>query len=547
MKPGWLARMCLLGLSGWILPLLLEPANLALSSISESEPNDTPATATPLNLTGSCQVATGSISPAADVDYFSFTAQPGDKLWAFVDTSSSTADRDSILTLYGPDGTTQIEQDDDDGTGTNCGSTIATFQSSTIAGRTLTAGGTYFLRVEDFDPGQVINSYRLSVVVTSSSTAETEPNDSAATANPIVTSGVPIGMRTAEINPLGDVDYYSVAAGAGSALYISADGDPERNGGTDVVVDLLAPDGTTVLLSVDNSDNVGFPAPPAESFCFSIATAGTYFVRVSGFTSPKITTTGTYNLMVADCSPPGVTPTPTATPTALPPTFTPTRTSTPTNTPTRTPTPTATRTPTNTGPGPTSTPTRTPTTAITNTPKPTHTPRRSPTPSSTPTITATSTPTPTPTAIVIPALTSTPTPTQTHTPTPPAAGFYSLTPCRLADTRDAAGPLGGPALQAGETRTFVMVGTCGIPPEADAVAVNVTVTQPTAAGHITISPSGIAVPLASTLNYSAGQTRANNAIVQLGAGGAIAVTCGQADGTAHFIVDVVGYFRFVGP
>src|SRR5512143_4116367 len=182
MKPAWLARMCLLGLSGWILPLLLEPANLALSSISESEPNDTPATATPLNLTGSCQVATGSISPAADVDYFSFTAQPGDKLWAFVDTSGSTADRDSILTLYGPDGTTQIEQDDDDGTGTNCGSTIATFQSSTIAGRTLTAGGTYFLRVEDFDPGQVINSYRLSVVVTSSSTAETEPNDSAATA-----------------------------------------------------------------------------------------------------------------------------------------------------------------------------------------------------------------------------------------------------------------------------------------------------------------------------------------------------------------------------
>jgi cytochrome b561 len=92
-----------------------------------------------------------------------------------------------------------------------------------------------------------------------------------------------------------------------------------------------------------------------------------------------------------------------------------------------------------------------------------------------------------------------------------------------------------------------MVGSCGIPPEADAVAVNVTVTQPTAAGHITIYPSGIAVPLVSTLNYSAGQTRANNAIVQLGAGGAIAVTCGQAAGTAHFIIDVVGYFRFAGP
>jgi len=90
-----------------------------------------------------------------------------------------------------------------------------------------------------------------------------------------------------------------------------------------------------------------------------------------------------------------------------------------------------------------------------------------------------------------------------------------------------------------------MVGTCGIPPEADAIAVNVTVTQPTAAGHILIYPLGVPQPITSTINYSAGQTRANNAIVQVGADGSIAATCGQGSGTTHFIIDVVGYFRFV--
>jgi hypothetical protein len=89
-----------------------------------------------------------------------------------------------------------------------------------------------------------------------------------------------------------------------------------------------------------------------------------------------------------------------------------------------------------------------------------------------------------------------------------------------------------------------MAGRCGIPGEADAVAVNVTVTQPTAPGHLVIYPFGTALPPTSTINYAAGQTRANNAIVRLGSIDSIAVTCGQSTGTTHFILDVVGYFRF---
>jgi hypothetical protein len=89
-----------------------------------------------------------------------------------------------------------------------------------------------------------------------------------------------------------------------------------------------------------------------------------------------------------------------------------------------------------------------------------------------------------------------------------------------------------------------MAGRCGIPTEADAVAINVTVTGPTALGHLTIYASGLPLPSASTINYRAGQTRANNAIVRPGTGDSIDVTCAQSTGTTHFIIDVVGYFRF---
>ena len=123
------------------------------------------------------------------------------------------------------------------------------------------------------------------------------------------------------------------------------------------------------------------------------------------------------------------------------------------------------------------------------------------------------------------------------------AGFYTLTPCRLADTRGTTGPYGGPALAAGGSRSFILIGQCGIPPEATAVSLNLTVTQPTAPGHLTVFPSGIPLPLVSTLNYGAGQTRANNAIVSLGTNGGVTVFCAQSAGTAHFIIDVSGFLR----
>jgi hypothetical protein len=126
---------------------------------------------------------------------------------------------------------------------------------------------------------------------------------------------------------------------------------------------------------------------------------------------------------------------------------------------------------------------------------------------------------------------------------PPAPGFYTVTPCRVADTRDDAGPWGGPSLAAGLPRTFAIGGRCGVSPSAKAVSFNFTVTQPTAFGHLTVYPEGSNPPLVSAMNFRAGQTRANNAILALGPGGVLTVVSGQPSGTTHFIIDVNGYFE----
>jgi Calx-beta domain/Right handed beta helix region len=123
------------------------------------------------------------------------------------------------------------------------------------------------------------------------------------------------------------------------------------------------------------------------------------------------------------------------------------------------------------------------------------------------------------------------------------AGFYTLAPCRVADTRSALGPFGGPALSGGTSRSFKVGGACGVPVGARAVSLNVAVTQPTAAGDLRLYPAATALPLVSSLNYAPGQTRANNAVVPLSAAGEVLVFCAQAAGnTSHLIVDVNGYF-----
>ena len=134
------------------------------------------------------------------------------------------------------------------------------------------------------------------------------------------------------------------------------------------------------------------------------------------------------------------------------------------------------------------------------------------------------------------AISDTPPPT----PTPgPSLQFFSIAPCRLVDTRSASAP----SLAGGATRTFAADG-CGIPPTARALAVNVTVTQPTAGGDLRIFPAGSPLPLASAIAYRANQTRAATTVVSLNDSGEFSVRCDQGVGTTtHFVLDVAGYFE----
>jgi hypothetical protein len=123
------------------------------------------------------------------------------------------------------------------------------------------------------------------------------------------------------------------------------------------------------------------------------------------------------------------------------------------------------------------------------------------------------------------------------------SALYALSPCRLLDTRNPDGAWGGPAIAALSTRTFVAAGRCGVPSGATVLSINVTVTGSTANGDIQLYQAGIVPNPVPTINYSAGQTRANNAFLALGSAGDFVVKSDQATGTVHVIVDVNGYFQ----
>jgi hypothetical protein len=121
--------------------------------------------------------------------------------------------------------------------------------------------------------------------------------------------------------------------------------------------------------------------------------------------------------------------------------------------------------------------------------------------------------------------------------------FNPLVPLRLLDTRIGTGAPTAKVL-AGATLTLHVTGvggTAGVPASgAAAVVLNVTVTNPTAASFLTVWPSGVAMPLASNLNFRAGQTVPNRVMVGLGTGGSVSIYNGF--GTVDIVADVNGWF-----
>ena len=122
--------------------------------------------------------------------------------------------------------------------------------------------------------------------------------------------------------------------------------------------------------------------------------------------------------------------------------------------------------------------------------------------------------------------------------------FYTLTPCRLVDTRFA--PWGSP-IPTNTPRFFNIKGVCGVPTDAKAVALTVTATQSNPyGGHITVFPGDVAVPNASTINFRPNEDIANGAIIPLAASATndLGVFVGGPVGsTVHVIFDVGGYYK----
>jgi hypothetical protein len=128
---------------------------------------------------------------------------------------------------------------------------------------------------------------------------------------------------------------------------------------------------------------------------------------------------------------------------------------------------------------------------------------------------------------------------------PTALAFYPLPPCRIADTRNATAPLGGPSLAAQSTRSFpILASSCGVPASAQAYSLNFAAVPSGSLGFLTAWPAGQSKPLVASLNDPTGTVLANAVVVPAGTGGAVNVS--TTDNT-DLVIDINGYFAPQGP
>ncbi len=132
-------------------------------------------------------------------------------------------------------------------------------------------------------------------------------------------------------------------------------------------------------------------------------------------------------------------------------------------------------------------------------------------------------------------------------PNASAYAFFTLTPCRVADTRTRNGVLGGPYLYGYQQRDFPVLAatSCHIPSSAVAYSLNLTAIPRNGAplGVLTVWPTGESRPMVSTLNAPTGTVVANAAIVPAGQNGEIAVYPSQ---DTDLVIDIGGYFATGG-
>ncbi len=133
------------------------------------------------------------------------------------------------------------------------------------------------------------------------------------------------------------------------------------------------------------------------------------------------------------------------------------------------------------------------------------------------------------------------------------ATYHTVAPGRVLDTRATGGGNTNIGLSGKfanrVVRTFAVAGVIGlgwgtalVPAGATAVTGNLTVTNATSAGYVSLGPTMTSTPNTSTLNVAAGNNRANGVTVALASGRLQAVWAGTTGSSADVIFDVTGYF-----
>ncbi|MHB1508056.1 MAG: IPT/TIG domain-containing protein [Acidimicrobiales bacterium] len=121
------------------------------------------------------------------------------------------------------------------------------------------------------------------------------------------------------------------------------------------------------------------------------------------------------------------------------------------------------------------------------------------------------------------------------------SAYTAVTPFRVTDTRPGSGePSAGRALLPGGTLSVKVAGIGAVPSDASAVVLNLTASDPSSAGFLTVFPEGGSLPAVSNLDFTPHETVPNLVTVLVGNNGEVSVY--NSAGVTNVVVDVEGYY-----
>jgi uncharacterized repeat protein (TIGR01451 family) len=242
-------------------------------ALPEAEPNNTLATANPIDLAPAGEFVEADILPGGDLDIFGFDGFSSGRVWALVDTGTPVDEDpqgdsiDSFLELLDEDGIL-LSDDDNSGTGTG-GDAEDNGEAALLAGVTLDETNNFFLQVTETSGTQSIDPYVLYAVLTGSEgDPEEEDNDDDSEAQEIISGS---GQTAFIEGNLGDEDWFSVEAEEGDRIFVAV----RNTGDLDIVInvgddeDLIA-----------TADSTGFNRN--EGLAVIAPADGTYFIQLLG-------------------------------------------------------------------------------------------------------------------------------------------------------------------------------------------------------------------------------------------------------------------------